>query len=157
VLEVEQALSGHENPSATEADDLPVVTHKEHQRINSRPVQRPVQQIFTYHCGIHQRLQGWQEGHAPRTEWDPILVIVKVIAEIAEDAGNHVPKMSAYQVRKGVIDFILGRLSIDEIEQGQTGEALQQVVREASHLYSGRMKSAFPKEVEHDIATKFIA
>jgi hypothetical protein len=63
VLEVEQALSGHENPSATEADDLPVVTHKEHQRINSRPVQRPVQQIFTYHCGIHQRLQGWQEGH----------------------------------------------------------------------------------------------
>jgi hypothetical protein len=84
-------------------------------------------------------------------------VIVKVIAEIAEDAGNHVPKMSAYQVRKGVIDFILGRLSIDEIEQGQTGEALQQVVREASHLYSGRMKSAFPKEVEHDIATKFIA
>jgi hypothetical protein len=65
-----------------------------------------------------------------------VLVVTKVIAEIAEDAGNHVPKLSAYQVRKGVIDLILAR--------------------QVSQPYTDRMKSAFPKEVEQDIITKLI-
>jgi hypothetical protein len=101
-------------------------------------------------------LRGWQEGHAPGTEWDPILVVTKVIAEIAEDAGSHVPRISACQVRTGVIDFILRRFSLDKIAQGQAGEALQQVVRPVSQLYSDRMKSTYPKEVEQDIITKLI-
>jgi hypothetical protein len=75
-------------------------------------------------------MQGWQEGHAT------VLVVTKVIAEIAEDAGDHVPKLSAYQVRKGVIDLILAR--------------------QVSQPYTDRMKSAFPKEVEQDIITKLI-
>jgi hypothetical protein len=59
-----------------------------------------------------------------------------------------------YQVRKGVIDFTLERFSLNEIAQGQAGEALQQVVKQASQPYSDRMKSVFPKEVEQDIITK---
>jgi hypothetical protein len=101
-------------------------------------------------------LQGWQEGHATGTEWDPILVVTKVMAELAEDERNHVQKLSAYQVRKGVIDFILRRFSLNEIAQGQAGEALQQVVKQVSQPYSDRMKSTFPKEVEQDIVTKLI-
>jgi hypothetical protein len=65
-------------------------------------------------------------------------VVTKVIAEIAEDAGNHVPRILAYQMRKGVIDFILRRFSLDKIAQGQAREALQQVVRPVSQLYSDR-------------------
>ena len=80
----------------------------------------------------------------------------KILADIAEDEGNHVPKLSAYQVRKGVIDFILRRFSIDEITQGQAGEALQKVVRQVSQQYSAKMKGAFPKEVEQDIITRLI-
>jgi hypothetical protein len=101
-------------------------------------------------------LQGWKEGHATGTEWDAILVVTKVMAELAEDEGNHVPKLSAYQVRKGVIDFILRRFSLNEIERGQAGEALQQVVKQVSQPFSDRMKSVFPKEVEQDIITKRI-
>jgi hypothetical protein len=115
-----------------------------------------VQQSLTYHRGIHVRLQGWQEGHATGTEWYSILVVTKVMAELAEDEGNHVPKLSAYQVRKGVLDFILRRFSLNEIAQGQAGEALQQVVKQVSQPYSDRMKSVFPKEVEQDIVTKLI-
>jgi hypothetical protein len=118
------------------------------------PEQRLIQQSLTYHRGIHVRLQGWKEGHATSTEWDPILMVTKVMAELAEDEGNHVPKLSAYQVRKGVIDFILRRFWLYEIEQGQAGEALQQVVKQVSQPYSDRMKSVFPKEVEQDIITK---
>jgi hypothetical protein len=101
-------------------------------------------------------LQGWKEGHATGTDWDPILVVTKVMAELAEDEGNHVPKLSAYQIRKGVIDFILRRFSLNEIERGQAGEALQQVVKQVSQPYSDRMKSVFHKEVEQDIITKLI-
>jgi hypothetical protein len=96
-------------------------------------------------------LQGWKEGHATGTEWDPILVVTNVMAELAEDEGNHV---SAYQARKGVIDFIRRRFSLNEIERGQAGEVLQQVVKQVSQPYSDRMKSEFPKEVEQDIITK---
>jgi hypothetical protein len=131
-----------------------VVAHQEDPRLNSMPEQRLIQQSLTYHRGIHVRLQGWKEGHATGTEWDPILVVTKVMAELAEDEGNHVPKLSAYQVRKGVIDFILRRFSLNEIERGQAGEALQQVVKQVSQPYSDRMKSVFPKEVEQDIITK---
>jgi hypothetical protein len=74
-------------------------------------------------------LQGWHEGHATGTNWDPILVVTKVMTNIAEGAGHHVPKLTAYQVRKGVIDFTLERFSLNEIAQGQAGEALQQVVK----------------------------
>jgi hypothetical protein len=87
---------------------------------------------------------------------DPILVVTKVMAELAEDEGNHVPKLSAYQVRKGVIEFIRRRFSLNEITQGQAGEALQQVVKQVSQPYSDRMNSVFPKEVEQDIVTKLI-
>jgi hypothetical protein len=101
-------------------------------------------------------LQGWKEGHATGTDWDPILVVTKVMAELAEDEGNHVPKLSTYQIRQGVIDFVLRRFSLNEIERGQAGEALQQVVKQVSQPYSERMKSVFPKEVEQDIITKLI-
>jgi hypothetical protein len=120
------------------------------------PEQRLIQQSRRYHRGIHVTLQGWKEGHATGTEWDPMLVVTKVMAELAEDEGNHVPKLSAYQVRKGVIDFILRRFSLNEIERGQAGEALQQVVKQVSQPYSDRMKSVFRKEVEQDIITKLI-
>jgi hypothetical protein len=64
--------------------------------------------------------------------------------------------LSAYQVQKGVIEFILRRFSLNEIAQGQAGEALQQVVKQVSQPYSDGMKSVFPKEVEQDIVTKLI-
>jgi hypothetical protein len=67
-----------------------------------------------------------------------------------------VPKLSAYQVRKGVIDFILRRFSLNEIAQGQAGEALQQVVKQVSQPYYDRMKSVLTKEVEQVIVTKLI-
>jgi hypothetical protein len=132
VLDDEEVPSGQVNPRAMESDDAPVAAHQELPRINSMPEQRLVQ---------HVRLQGWQEGHATGTEWDPILVVTRVMAELAEDEGNHVPKLSAYQVRRGVIDFILRRFSLNEIAQGQTGEALQQVVKQVSQPYSDIMKS----------------
>jgi hypothetical protein len=156
VLDDEEVPSGQVNPRVAEHDDASVVAHQEHPRINSMSEQRLIQQSLTYHRGIHVRLQGWKEGHATGTEWDPILVVTKVMAELAEDEGNHVPKLSAYQIRKGVIDFILRRFSLNEIERGQAGEALQQVVKHVSQPYSDRMKSAFPKEVEQDIITKLI-
>jgi hypothetical protein len=61
VLDDEEVLNGQVNPSAAESDDVPVVTHHEHPRINSRSVQRPVLQSLTYHRGIHNSLRGWQE------------------------------------------------------------------------------------------------
>jgi hypothetical protein len=157
VLDDEEVPSGQVNPRAVESDKCSGgSTHQEHPRINSMPEQRLVQQSLTYHRDIHVRLQGWQEGHATGTEWDPILVVTKVMAELAEDEGNHVPKLSAYQVRNGVIDFILRRFSLNEIAQGQAGEALQQVVKQVSQPYFDRMKSVFPKEVEQNIVTKLI-
>jgi hypothetical protein len=154
VLDDEEVLSGQVNPRVAEHDDASVVAHQEHPRLNCMPEQRLIQQSLTYHRGIDVRLQGWKEGHATGTEWDPILVVTKVMAELAEDEGNHVPNLSAYQVRKGVIDFFLRRFSLNEIERGQAGEVLQQVVKQVSQPYSDRMKSVFLKEVEQDIIKK---
>jgi hypothetical protein len=67
-----------------------------------------------------------------------------------------VPKLSAYQVRKGVIDFILRRFSLNEIAQGQAGNALHQVIKQVSQPFSDRMKRVFPKEVEQNTVTKLI-
>jgi hypothetical protein len=120
VLDNEEVPSGQVNPRTVESDDTPVVAHQAHPRINSRLVQ----QSLTYHRGIHVRMQGWQEGHATGTERDPILVVTKALAELAKDEGNHLPKLSSYQVRKGVIDFILKRFSLNEFAQGQAGDAL---------------------------------
>jgi hypothetical protein len=153
VLDDDEAPSGQVNPRVVASEDASMVAHQEHPR-SSRPEQRIVQQSLTYHSGIHRRLQGWHEGHATGTNWDPILVVTKVMTTIAEGAGHHVPKLTAYQVRKGVIDFTLERFSLNEIAQGQAGEALQQVVKQVSQPYSDRMKSVFPKEVEQDIITK---
>jgi hypothetical protein len=151
----EEAPSGQVNPRVVASEDASMVAHQEHPR-SSRPEQRLVQQSLTYHSGIHRRLQGWHEGHATGTNWDPILVVIKVMTNIAEGEGHHVPKLTAYQVRKGVIDFTLERFSLNDIAQGRAGEALQQVVRQVSQLYSDRMKSVSPKEVELDIATKLM-